>query len=186
MIAVAMCAVLLALAIWTVRHFEAQVMMERMLAQQARDQALQARYLAQVRSAQAAFATAKLGTTDQTKAGSLWAGLSANHAIFKAGQTKDLRIEFTLVNDDDDKVIDPNIADSRIVINGNERTDSGMIFGGVEKGTRLRELSPGDSLQFSLSLVEQFREPGTYRISWKGDGFHSQEIVLRILPEGAR
>ena len=61
------------------------------------------------RSAQAA---AKLGTADQKKAGSLWAGLSVNHPIFKAGQAKDLRIEFTLVNDGD-QVIDPKIAESR-------------------------------------------------------------------------
>ena len=124
-------------------------------------------------------------TTDQPKAGSLWAGLSANHPIFKAGQTKDLRIEFTLVNDGD-KVIDPKIAESRIVINGKERTDSGLIFSSVEKGTRSRALSPGESLQFSLPLGDQFKEPGTYRISWKGAGFHSPEIVLRVLPEEAR
>ena len=55
MIAVALCAVLLALAVLTVRHFEARVRMERMLAEQARVQALQARELAQVRSAQAAL-----------------------------------------------------------------------------------------------------------------------------------
>ena len=47
MIAVALCAVLLALAAWTVRHFEAQVRLERMLAEQARNQALLARDLAQ-------------------------------------------------------------------------------------------------------------------------------------------
>ncbi len=83
-------------------------------------------------------------------------------------------------------MIDPKIADSRITINGKERTDSGMILSGVEKDPRFKALSPGDSLQFSLSLVEQFREPGTYRISWKGADFRSPEIVLRILPEGAR
>ena len=185
MIAVALCAVLLALAVMTVRHFEARVRMERLLAEQARDQAQQARDLAQVRSAQAALVATKLGTADQPKAGSLWAGLSVSHAIFKAGQTKDLRIEFTLVNDGD-KVIDPKIADSRIVINGKERTDSGSIFSSVEKGARSRALSPGDSLQFRLPLGDQFKEPGTYRISWKGAGFHSPEIVLRILPEGSR
>jgi hypothetical protein len=190
MIAVALCAVLLALAILTVRHFEAQVRQERLLAEQARAQALLARDLAQVRSAQArsaqaALVAAKPGTADQKKAGNLWAGLSVNHPIFKAGQTKDLRIEFTLVNDGD-KVIDPKIADSQIVINGKELTDSGLIFSGVQKGARSRALSPGDSLQFSFPLGDQFKEPGTFRISWKGAGFHSPEIVLRILPEGAR
>ena len=111
--------------------------------------------------------------------------MSVNHAIFKAGQTKDLRIEFTLVNDGD-KVIDPKIPESQIVINGKELTDSGLIFSSVQKGTRFKALSPGDSLQFSLSLVDQFKEPGIYRVSWKGAGFRSPEIVLRILPEGAR
>jgi hypothetical protein len=184
MVAVALCALLLALAILTVRHFEAQVMREKMLAAQARDQALYARDLAQVRSAQASLLAAKLGTTDQPKAGSIWAGLSVNHPVFKAGQMKDLRIEFTLVNDGD-KVIDPKISESQIIINGKELTDSGVILSRVQQGLRFKALSPGDSLQFSLSLVEQFREPGTYRVSWKGAGFASPEIVLRILPEDA-
>ena len=126
-------------------------MMERMLAEQARAQALLARSLAKVRSAPTAVVAANQGTTDQPKAGGLWAGLSVNHAIFKAGQTKDLRIEFTLLNDAN-KVIDPKIPVSQIVINGKERTDSGIIFSGVEKGSRFKALSPGDSLQFSLPL----------------------------------
>jgi hypothetical protein len=155
------------------------------LAEQAREQALQARYLDQVRAAQAALVAANLGTTDQPKSGSLWAGLSVNHPIFKAGQTKDLRIEFTLVNDGN-KVIDPKLADSRIVINGTERTDSRLIFSNVQIGARFKALSPGDSLQFGFPLGDQFKEPGTYRVSWKGAGFHSPEIVLRILPEEAR
>ena len=185
MIAVALFAVLLALALWTVRYFEAQVMRERMLAARARDQAVYARDLAQVRSAQASIVAANLGNAEQPKTASLWAGLSVNHAIFKAGQTRDLIIEFTLVNDGDN-VIDPKIEDSRIVIKGKERTDSGMIISGVQKGSRFKALSPGDSLQFSLPLGDWFMEPGTYRIAWKGDGYHSPEIVLRIMPEGAR
>jgi hypothetical protein len=185
MIAVALCAVLLAPAVMTVRHFEARVRVERLLAEQARNQAQQARYLAQVRSAQAALVATKLGTADQPKAGSLWAGLSVNHPMFKAGRTKDLRIEFTLVNDGD-TVIDPKIADSRIVINGKECTDSGLIFSSVEKGTRFKALSPGESLQFDCQLGDQFKEPGTYRTSWKGADFRSPEIVLRVLPEEAR
>jgi hypothetical protein len=185
MIAVALCAVLLALAVWTIRQFEARVRLERMLAHQARDQAALAIRLARVRSAQAALVASELGSTDQPKAGRLWAGLSVNHAIFKSGQTKDLRIEFTLVNDGD-KVIDPKIAGSQTVINGKERTDSGVIFNRVQNGDRFKALSPSETLQFSFPLGDQFKEPGTYRISWNGAGFHSPEIVLRILPEGAR
>jgi hypothetical protein len=155
------------------------------MAEQARDQALQARELAQVRTAQAALVVAKLGAADQPEAGSLWAGLSVNHPIFKAGQTTDLRIEFTLANDGD-KVIDPRIEDSRIVINGKEHTDSGLILNSVQKGAHFKALSPQDSIQFSFPLGDEFKEPGIYRISWKGAGFHSPEIVLRILAEGAR
>jgi hypothetical protein len=136
-------------------------------------------------SAQAALAAAKLGTAERKKAGSLWAGLSVNYPIFKAGQTGDLRLEFALVNDGD-RVLDPRIADSRIVIDGKELADSGSIFSSVREGVRPGAMSVGDRLRFGLPLGDRFKEPGTYRISWKGAGFHSPEIVLRILPEGAR
>ena len=185
MIAVALCAVLLALAVWTVRQVEMRVRLERLMADQARAQAERATYLAQMESAQAALAAAKLGTTDQKKAGSLWAGLSVNHPIFRAGQTKDLRIEFTLVNDGN-KVIEPKIPESHIVINSKELSDSGLILSSVQKGDRFGALPPGESLQFDCLLGDRFKEPAIYRVSWTGAGFQSSEIVLRILPEGAR
>jgi hypothetical protein len=182
MIAVAFCAVMLALAVWTVRHFEAQVRAERLLAQQARYQALLARDFSEARSVQATLLASKLDTADKKKAGSLWVGLSVNHPIFRAGQTKELRIEFTLVNDGD-KVIDPKIPESRIVINGKELSDSGVILRSVPKEARSQALSPGESLQLDCLLGDQFKEPGTYHISWKGADFHSPEVVLRILPD---
>jgi hypothetical protein len=185
MVAVAFCALLLALAVLTFRQVVARAMLERMMAEQASDQAQRATYLAQVRSAQAAFATAKLGTADRTKAGSLWAGLTVSHPIFKARQTKDLRIELTLVNDGD-KVIDPKIADSRLVINGKELSDSGLIAGSVLREARFKALPTGESLQFDCILGDRFKEPGSYRVSWKGSGFQSPEILIRILPEKTR
>ena len=131
MIAVALCALLLALAVWTFRQVEARVRLERLLAE-ARAQADRATYSPKCVPPRRA-AAAKLGTADQKKAGSLWAGLSVNHPIFRAGQTKDLRIEFTLVNDGD-QVIDPKIPESQIVINGKELSDSGLILSSVQKG----------------------------------------------------
>jgi hypothetical protein len=185
MVAVALCALLLALTVWTFRHFEARVRLYRAMAEQARDQAQRATYLAQMQSAQAALAAAKLGTADMKKSGNLWAGLSVNHPIFKVGEAKDLRIEFTLVNDGD-KVIDPKIPESRIVINGKELSDSGMILSSVQTGAHSDALSPGESLQVDCLLGDQFKEPGIYRVSWKGAGFQSSEIVLRILPKENR
>jgi hypothetical protein len=184
MVAVAICALLLVPLVWTFRQAEA-LRLERRLAEQARYQALLARDLAQREAAQAALAAAKPGTADQAKSGSLWAGLSVNHIVFKAGQTTDLRIEFTLVNDSD-KVIDPKIADSQITINGKEVAASGLILSSVAKGARSQALSPGGSLQFDRLVGDQFKEPGIYRVSWKGSGFQSSEIVLRIVPEANR
>jgi hypothetical protein len=185
MVAVAFCAVMLALAVWTVRHFEAQVRAERLLAEHARYQALLARDLAaEARSVQAALVASKLGSTDQQKTGTVWAGLTADHPIFRAGQTKDLRIELSLVNDSD-KIIDPKIAESHIVVNGKKLGDSEMILRSVPKEARFKAMSPGESLQFDCLLGDQFKEPGIYRVSWKGAGFQSSEILIRILPDSA-
>jgi hypothetical protein len=179
MIAVALFAVLLALALCTFRQVEA-LRLERIHAELARALA-EERAAAFARSAQAA---AKLTAPDQ-KAGGLWAGLSVNHPIFKTGQTKDLRIEVTLVNDGD-KLIDPKIAESRIIINGKELSDSGLILTSEQKGARFKALSPGESRQFACLLGDRFKEPGIYRVSWKGADFRSPEIMLRILAEQAR
>jgi hypothetical protein len=180
MVAVALCALLLALAVWNLRQLEA-LRNERLIAEHARALA-EERALAFARSAQAA---AKLGTADQKKAGNLWAGLSVNHPIFRAGQTKDMRIELTLVNDGD-KVIDPKIPESQVLINGKELSDAGLILSSIEDVTRLKALPPGESLRFDCPLGDQFKKPAIYRVSWKGVGFQSSEIVLRILPEEAR
>ena len=183
MIAVALCALLLAPLVWVLRRTELQLTMERLAAENASAQAERA--VAQARSARAVFTATTAAATDQPTVESLWAALSVNHPVFKAGQTNHLTIEFTLVNDGE-KPIDPKIADSRFVINGKELTESGLIPSSVQKGARSKALSPGENLQFDCLLGDQFKEPGTYRVFWKGAGFRSPEIVLRILPEEAR
>jgi hypothetical protein len=181
MIAIALCAVLITPVVWTNRR----VRQERLLAELARAQADQALYLAQVNSTQAALKVPKQGNTLQSEQGNLWAGLGGNHLIFRAGQTKDLRIQFSLVNDGD-KAIDPKIAESRIMINGKEVADSDSVFAGVPKDVRSKALAPGESLQFDVPLGDHFNEPGVCRISWQGVGFQSSEIELRILPDKGR
>jgi hypothetical protein len=185
MIAIALCAVVLTPLIWLLHRLELQVTMERIAADNARAQAERALYAAQLNSAQAAFSAAKPGTANQQKTKSVWAALSINHAVFQAGQTKDLRIEFSLVNDSD-KVIDPKIGESQILINGRELADSNSIFGRVPKDVRVNALAPGESLRFDCLLGDHLKETGTYRISWKGRDFQSPEIVVRILAEKTR
>jgi hypothetical protein len=180
MVVVALCAFLLALAVWNLRQLEA-LRAERLIAEHARALA-EERALALVRSAQAAV---KPITANQKNVGSLWAGLSVNHSTLKASQTKDLRIEFTLINDGD-KVIDPKISECQIIINGKELNDSAIILSSVQAGARFKALPPGESLQFDCRLGDHFKEPGIYRVSWKGAGFQSSELVFRIMPDGIR
>jgi hypothetical protein len=181
MIAVALCALFLAPLGWMYRRLELQRRMEMLAVEHARALADE-RAAALARFTQAALSAPKQGGTIQPNAGNLWAALSINHPIFKAGQIKDLRIEFSLVNDGDD-VIDPNIAESHIVINGKEFTETGLVFGSVPKHVRIKTLAPGESLQFDVLLGDHFKEPGIYRVSWKGSDFQSSEVVLRILAE---
>lgn len=83
-------------------------------------------------------------------------------------------------------VIDPKIGESQIVINGEELGDSGSTLSKDLQHSQVKALAPGDNRQFSVVLGGHFKEPATYRVSWKGAGFQSSEIVIRILPDKAR
>jgi hypothetical protein len=196
MIAVAFCALVLAPVVWMFRLMDARVTVQRLLIERDRRLAEQALYraenekllyLAQVRSE---FNGEKAGTADEPKLGSqpqdrqgnLWAAVSVNHSVFKQGQKNDLKVEFTLVNDGA-KVIDPKIAESRLVINGKELAGSGPILSSGLKDAQINTLSPGGNLQFGIALGDHFKEPGTYRVAWKGAEFQTPEIVLRVLPD---
>ena len=190
MVAIALCAVLLYPVVLLVRRTAALMRAERRAAELASMQAVTARNLLQVQSAQVLFngtkavtpGQPKMGVPREDRQGNLWAALGVNRPFVTQGQTKDLRIDFTLVNDAD-TVIDPRIAESHIVINGKELADSDVILGNAPKDSRLSALPPGDHLQFGFALGEFFNEPGIYRVSWKGTGFQSPEIVIRIMPE---
>jgi hypothetical protein len=197
MIAVALFALALTPIIWMYRRTEELIRMERIAADHARLQAERAQYLANLSAANAALVGTGSGTTAITRSGStaakndplqtknLWAGLSVNRAVFQTGEAKDLRIELTLVNDSD-AAVDPKIAESQIVIKGKELGDPAKLLSSLPKDARFQALPPGDSLQFGLGLGDQIQQPGTYRIIWKGAGFESPEIVVRILADKKR
>lgn len=56
----------------------------------------------------------------------LGAVISVNHALFEEDETGDLRVEFTLVNDSKE-ALEPGIADSRLIINGQEHPASDLL-----------------------------------------------------------
>jgi hypothetical protein len=196
MIVVALCALLLAPIVWQYRQNQRLVRAELIAvreAERARVEAERARYLAQVRSAEAALNATRVGEDRRPVAGSpaanhrgrLWAAVTLNHPVFEQGKTKDLSIEFTVVNDSD-QTIDPKIAESVIVINGQDLADSARILSHGPRDTRYSALSPGDHLRFVYALGDPFRRPGVYRVSWRGEGFQSPEVVFRVLPRSGR
>lgn len=111
----------------------------------------------------------------------LWAALSVSRPLFHSGWTKELFIHFTLVNDGSE-TIDPKIESSKIIINGVELENSGLILGNGPRDARWSALPPGDALEFTYALESYFKKPGIYRVSWKGDNFETPTIIFRVTP----
>jgi hypothetical protein len=107
-----------------------------------------------------------------------------NYVVFHRGEVDGLKVEFTLVNDGE-ATIDPKIGESRIVVQGKELAESGLILGNGPRDARFAALPPGQCLRFNSSLGDYFKEPGNYRVSWRGANFRSPEVVFRVLPENA-
>jgi hypothetical protein len=196
MIVVALCALLLAPIVWEYRQNQRLVLAELIAvreAERARVEAQRARYLAQVRSAEAAFNATTVGEGRRPVAGSpaahpqgkLWAAVTLNHSVLEQGEPKDLSIELTVVNDSD-QTIDPKIAESRIVINGQDLADSARILSDSPRDTRYSALPPGGYLRFVYALGDHFERPGVYRVSWRGECFRSPEVIFRVLPRSGR
>jgi RNA polymerase sigma factor (sigma-70 family) len=137
-----------------------------------------ARNLSRGQAPQPGPGAGKAQVTEEVK--TLWAGLSVNQPIFREGDINLLQLTFTLVNDGD-KVIDPKITSSKIVVNGNALPDSAFIFGNGPRDARFAALPPGDYLLFGSGLGSRFKKPGVYRVYWEGNGFRSAEIVFRVL-----
>jgi hypothetical protein len=179
MIAVAICALFLVPAIWLIRQNEQIRAIE----------AERARYVIEMAYAQTrsvAGAPVTVNPPDQKspaqKRSGVWAALSVNHSAFSRSGVKGFIVEFTLVNDSE-VTIDPKIAESRIMVNGKELADSGLLLSNGPRGARFAALPPGEQLRFSNSLGDYFKEPGIYRVLWRGENFRSQEVVFRVLPD---
>jgi hypothetical protein len=167
MIAVAVCALVLLPILWTGRN-------QRLLA------------LAEMRAMNAELrARADMARARALAASGLSAALNVNHSVFTFDDVKDLVVEFTIVNDGP-QTIDPGIAGSRLIINGKEIEDSGLLLGNGPRDARFTALPPGDLIRFTTRLGDQFQVPGTYHISWRGSQFRTLEIPIRVLPVRSR
>ena len=194
MIVVAVLAVALLPFLWMARQtalVRAQALRALDAERRARAEAERVRYVAQARAAQAQFgakedpsARDEDGSTAGNPGG-LWAALAVNHAALRRGEAEGLYVEFMLVNDGQ-VTVGPKVGESRIVVNGAELADSGIILGNGPRDAWSGALPPGDHLRFGCALGDHFREPGIYRVAWRGADFRSPEVVIRVLPDEAK
>src|SRR5262249_19948294 len=115
--------------------------------------------------------------TDQPESGGkLWASISVRWPLEReGGATKRITIYFALVKDGD-KPVAPKVDSSRLFINGTEYDGWSKVIEhvGVLDGKRVKRfdaLPPGEELLFGEVLEDAFRQPGTYRVRWEGEGF---------------
>ena len=94
-------------------------------------------------------------------------------------------LTFILLNDSD-VPINAVAGGWQIVIDGKELEDSDFIFGnGPGPVGGYGVLKPGESYELGkgLELSRYFPEEREYRVSWKGKGFRSSTITVRVTPE---
>jgi hypothetical protein len=99
-------------------------------------------------------------------------------------ETPSVMLTFVLLNDSETPV-DVEAGSWRIVVNGSELKDSGMIFGnGPMPVGGYRVLKPGEiyELGTALPIAEYFLPNGQYKVSWKGAAFQSPTITVTITP----
>jgi hypothetical protein len=124
----------------------------------------------------------------------LWAAVSVSDTLLNWGDLAwktELRppfmIHFYMVNDGD-KVVDPKLASSRLFLNGKECKGKDDVvnwqvsIGRGPRDDRWEALPPGDYLSFTMNMGDSFKEPGTYRVKWKGESFEAPEVVFRVMP----
>jgi hypothetical protein len=110
----------------------------------------------------------------------VWAGVSASapeattNAMFSVGEVNQLKIGVALVNDGD-APIPFDRATTRLIING----EPVEIFDG--RGPVWTEVKPGRPFGASTGgMGRYFSKPGLYKVQWKGEGFASSVLEIRV------
>ena len=112
----------------------------------------------------------------------LWAGISADSPVIVLGSHQSIQLSFALINDSD-STVNPGIDRSKLVINGQEWPDSALMFGNGPRDSRFEALPAGDYLLIGAKIPDLFADPGTYLVSWRGAGYESASITVRVLPQ---
>jgi hypothetical protein len=126
------------------------------------------------------------GTTENGCKG-LHAGIRAEVVRRDAPYTESpfVMLSFILLNDADTP-LDSSARSWKIVIDGKEQTDSGWIFGnGPQPEHGWGTLNPGESYELGkgLQISKYFPEEREYQVYWKGSGFQSSVVTVKVAPE---
>jgi len=114
----------------------------------------------------------------------LHAGITAQFVPIKPGFTQPAHVQlvFLLINDSD-TAVDVNAGSWKIVIDGVDLQDSDFIFGNGPSPTGgYTTLEPGRYYELGIALPtsKYFPEAGEHSVTWKGDGFRSSTITIKI------
>jgi RNA polymerase sigma factor (sigma-70 family) len=113
----------------------------------------------------------------------LWAALGVPQPLCRQDEvaSKSFAIQFCIVNDSA-RIVDPRFGSSQLLINGKALKDWPVIIANGPRDNRWKALPPNGRLRFSYGLHDYFKEPGVYKVVWKGKNFQSPEIVFRVEP----
>jgi hypothetical protein len=114
----------------------------------------------------------------------LHAGITAQFVQVKPGYTEPAHVQmaFLLINDSD-SAVDVKAGSWKIVIDGLELQDSDLIFGNGPMptgGWTTLEAGQYYELGKALPTSKYFPEAGEHKVSWRGDGFRSSTITIKV------
>ena len=114
----------------------------------------------------------------------LHAAITTQFVPIKSGFTEPAHVQFAfLLINDSDTAVDVKAGSWKIVIDGVELPDSDFIFGnGPMPAGGYTILEPGQYYERGTALPtsKYFPEAGEHKVSWRGDGFRSSTITIRI------
>lgn len=112
----------------------------------------------------------------------LWVALNVSEPVVQPGCLAAFQVRFVMFNDGD-KAIDPKEHTWRLNVNGKDHPGSRQVFRRV---LGREGLLPGGDLELGYGLGDWFKEPGPYRLIWKGENFESAPVFFRVLPQEKR
>jgi hypothetical protein len=120
-----------------------------------------------------------------TKAGApiaLWAAVGVTKPLFQLYEMQQMALSFIVVNDGT-TTVNPRINSSRLLINGVEPKDWGIVIMNGLRTPDFESLAPGKILSFGYQLGPRyFSSPGTYSVRWEGENLKSAEVIFRVMP----